>query len=134
MPKKSKRIDTLIIPDRYFFNFLRGHFDGDGTFYSYWDQRWKSSFMFYTVFISASERHLRWLRVKLAKLLSIKGHVIKGINESVYYLRYAKRESLKLLPKLYYDKNVVCLSRKRLKIERALRVNNKQSLNYARVL
>src|SRR3989344_5404579 len=53
MPNKSKTMGRIQIPDAYFFDFLRGHFDGDGTFYSYWDPRWKSSFMFYTVFISA---------------------------------------------------------------------------------
>lgn len=136
MPKKSKRIDTLIIPDKYFFNFLRGHFDGDGTFYSYWDPRWKSSFMFYTVFISTSERHLRWLRAKLTKLLEIKGHIVKGINESVYHLRYAKRESLQLLPKLYYSNKVICLPRKMKKIKKALRIEyeHNRSTKVARVL
>ena len=51
---KSKKLGALDIPDKYFFDFLRGHFDGDGTFYSYFDPRWKSSYLFYTVFISAS--------------------------------------------------------------------------------
>jgi hypothetical protein len=41
--KKSKTISSINIPDKYFLDFLRGHFDGDGTFYSYWDRRWKSS-------------------------------------------------------------------------------------------
>src|SRR3989344_1036593 len=41
MPNKSKILGEIKIPDKYFFDFLRGHFDGDGTFYSYWDPRWK---------------------------------------------------------------------------------------------
>src|SRR4030043_1342949 len=53
-PNKTKTIGALRIPNRYFFDFLRGHFDGDGTCYSYWDPRWKSSFMFYIVFNSCS--------------------------------------------------------------------------------
>ena len=40
-------------------------------------------------------------------------------------LKYAKIESLKLLPKLYYDRSVVCLSRKRKKIEKALKIAGK---------
>src|SRR3989344_1497733 len=64
-PKKSKTIGELKIPDAYFFDFLRGHHDGDGTFYSYWDPRWRSSFMFYTEFISASKKHIDWIRNKL---------------------------------------------------------------------
>lgn len=133
MPAKTKIISSLKIPKEYFFDFLRGHFDGDGTFYSYWDPRWRSSFMFYTVFISASKNHIDWLRRKILNLIKIKGHVTKSVSDSTYQLKYAKLESLKLLPKLYYDKDVVCLSRKRFKIEKALRINNKQLLNYARV-
>lgn len=133
-PKKSKIISKIDIPDRYLFDFLRGHFDGDGSSYSYWDPRWKSSFMFYTEFISASKAHIDWIRDKIYKILAINGHITKSVKSSVYQLKYAKAESLKLLPKLYYDKNVVCLSRKRIKIEKALKVDKKQSLNYARVL
>src|SRR3989344_1701616 len=62
MPNKTKIIGAVKIPNNYFFDFLRGHFDGDGTFYSYWDPRWKSSYMYYTVFISASKKHIPWLR------------------------------------------------------------------------
>ena len=54
MLAKSKTMSDLDIPIKYFFDFLSGYFDGDGTFYSYFDPRWKSSYMFYTVFISAS--------------------------------------------------------------------------------
>ncbi|KKU84947.1 MAG: Intein-containing protein, partial [Parcubacteria group bacterium GW2011_GWA2_47_8b] len=125
-PKKSKTIGELKIPDAYFFDFLRGHHDGDGTFYSYWDPRWRSSFMFYTEFISASKKHIDWLRRQLARFLDIKGHITKDSKGSTYQLKYAKVESLKLLPKLYYDRTVVCLSRKRRKIERALKVAGKQ--------
>jgi len=34
-PAKSKTIGELCIPKKYFFDFLRGSFDGDGCFYSY---------------------------------------------------------------------------------------------------
>ncbi len=120
MPNKSKILAELDIPDKYFFDFLRGHFDGDGTFYSYWDPRWKSSFMFYTEFISASKKHIDWVRAKLFSKLKIRGHISKAINNSAYQLKYAKAESLKLLPEMYYDKQVICLSRKREKIEKVL--------------
>ena len=119
---KSKTLGAIDIPKRYFFDFLRGHFDGDGTFYSYFDPRWKSSFMFYTVFISASKKHVLWLQAQNFNFLHIRGHITKHALSSCYNLKYAKSESLKLLPKLYYDSNVVCLSRKRRKIESALRI------------
>lgn len=122
MPNKTKIIGDVKIPDKYFFDFLRGHFDGDGSFYSYWDPRWRSSYMFYTILISASKNHIEWLQKFIYKFLKIKGYITKSVNDSVYQLRYAKVESLKLLSKLYYNSNIVCLSRKRLKIRKALSI------------
>ena len=122
---KSKTIGDMAIPDKYLFDFLRGHLDGDGSFHSYFDPRWRSSYMFYTIFMSASKKHIDWLREKLRKILKIKGHISKSVTDSIYKLKYAKAESLKLLPKLYYHDSVVCLSRKRQKIEKALVVVNK---------
>ncbi|MDO8537244.1 MAG: hypothetical protein Q7R94_03285, partial [bacterium] len=118
---KTKIIAGINIPFEYFFDFLRGHFDGDGSFHSYFDPRWKNSYMFYTIFTSASRAHINWLREIIRKALQIKGHVTKSAQHSVYQLKYAKKESLKLLPKLYYNNDVVCLSRKRTKIREALR-------------
>ena len=82
--------------------------------------------MFYTVLISASKKHIIWLREKLFSKLKIRGHISKAIKNSAYQLKYAKTESLKLLPKMYYDNKVICLHRKRLKIEKALKTIGKQ--------
>ena len=76
--------------------------------------------MFYTVFISASLKHLKWIRKKLYKILTIKGHLTHDAHKVTYHLKYAKRESLRVLRRMYYSRSVPCLSRKRLKIERAL--------------
>ena len=121
-PAKSKILGKIDIPQKYFFDFLRGAFDGDGTFYSYYDPRWKSSFMFYTVFISASIAHIEWMRSTLFTLLEVKGHVTHAHMKSIYQLKYAKKESLKILKRMYYKNSVVCLSRKRLKVEKALSI------------
>lgn len=121
-PAKSKTIGELRIPKKYFFDFLRGSFDGDGCFYSYFDPRWKSSFMFYTVFISASKKHIDWLQREIEERLNIKGHITKDGKGSTFQLKYAKTESLELLPSMYYSSSVICLSRKRNKIKKALTV------------
>lgn len=121
-PAKTKTIGSLDIPLKYFFDFLRGHLDGDGCFYSYFDKRWKNSYMFYLTFVSASRKHIDWIRKTLEGKINVKGHVTISKKSSVYQLKYAKRESIELLKKIYYDKHVVCLSRKRLKIEKALDV------------
>lgn len=117
---KTKTMTSLNIPRRYLFDFLRGHLDGDGTFYSYWDNRWAASFMFYTVFIAYNKDHLDWIREELQALLGITGHMNK--NGTIHQLKYAKEESLLLLRKIYHSPQVICLSRKRLKIEKALSI------------
>ncbi|MFH1631904.1 MAG: LAGLIDADG family homing endonuclease [bacterium] len=119
-PNKSKTISAIQVPNEYFFDFLRGCLDGDGCFYSYWDMRWRSSFMFYTVFCSASKAHINWLQQEIETRLRIKGHVSKAKSQSVYQLKYAKAETLTLLPVLYYSSDVLCLTRKREKIENVL--------------
>ncbi|MDP2789606.1 MAG: hypothetical protein Q8O51_00585 [bacterium] len=119
-PAKSKTIGELDIPNEWFFDFLRGHFDGDGSSYSYWDKRWRSSFMYYLTFNSASPIHLRWLRERLRVLLGVQGHITKARKQSVEQLKYAKREANIILKKMYPNPKVVCLTRKRLKILRAL--------------
>lgn len=130
-PKKSLTMGVLDIPDKYFFDFLRGCFDGDGSFYSYWDKRWRSSFMFYIEFISASKKHIDWLRKELKDRLNIFGHMVKDGKNSTYQLKYAKKESLEIIKKIYYDREVICLTRKRLKIEKALKINHKQQQTYS---
>jgi hypothetical protein len=130
-PRKSLIMGKLKIPKKYFFDFLRGCFDGDGCFYSYWDPRWRSSFMFYLTFTSGSYAHILWLREEIYKRLSIKGHISKSKRKgSIYNLRYAKKEALEVIKKMYYTPRVVCLSRKKLKIEKALETEERQQKNY----
>lgn len=120
-PAKSKTLGALQIPEKYFFHFLRGVFDGDGSTYSYFDNRWKASYMFYTNFASASYEHIAWLQHQIYCKLGVKGHIVTARDRSLMQLRYAKTDSLKLLRAMYPYKNVRCLSRKRLKIQKMLR-------------
>lgn len=125
MPKKSKIIGKIKIPQQYFFDFLRGSFDGDGCTYSYWDPRWKSSFMFYTTFVSASSKHITWLRDEIYKRLKVHGHLTGDGRKITFQLKYAKADSIKILKKMYPLRNALCLSRKRLKIEEMLSIVGK---------
>lgn len=120
-PAKSKTLGALQIPDEYFFHFLRGAFDGDGSTYSYFDPRWKASYMFYTNFVSASHDHIEWLQHEIYRRLGISGYITVAKNRSFVQLRYAKADSLKLLRAMYPRNDVRCLSRKRLKIQKMLR-------------
>jgi len=68
------------------------------------------------------------LRKKIFNFLGIDGHITKSVSNSCYCLKYARRDSLKLLPHLYKNKSKMSLSRKRLKIARALAIIG-QTLN-----
>ena len=121
-PNKSLTVGKIDIPPKFFWDFLRGHHDGDGCFYSYFDPRWPNSFMFYLAFLSASQLHIEWIRSHIKTELGVSGKLHTQTDSSVIQLRYAKAESLKILNKMYENPLAISLSRKRLKIEAALRI------------
>lgn len=120
-PNKSKSLQEILLPDKFFPDFLRGHLDGDGYSYSYWDKRWPNSFRLYSVFISASKQHLEWIQEKILTLYEIRGS-LKFSGRSVYHLVYSKHSSLKLLDLIYYSSSVLSLERKKFKITSALSI------------
>lgn len=118
-PKKSLTIGPLAIPNKLFMDFARGCFDGDGSIYSYMDPRWANSHMFYISFASASKPFAEWLQDQFIKISGIKGHISTTkhtIKNPLFQLRFAKKESLVLITKMYYNQQVPCLERKREKI------------------
>lgn len=127
---KSKTIGALHIPDDLFFDFLRGLFDGDGCTYSYWDKRWRSSFMLYISFASASSVFILWLRGKIKEKLNVTGHIAALKDDSFYQLRYAKNECLPIIRNMYKTKSKLCLKRKYLKILTSLDIVQQQVKYY----
>lgn len=124
-PCKTGSLGELEIPDKYFRDFLRGHLDGDGSVYTYKDyyNTFKNPSYTYqrlwTTFLSASEKHISWLRKNIDKFISIKGHFnhqrIPRLNQTtnIWKLKFGKNDSIKLLSWLYYSPNIPCLIRKR---------------------
>jgi intein-encoded DNA endonuclease-like protein len=131
-PKKSTTIGPVLINRKYFFDYLRGCFDGDGCFYSYWDKRWKSSHMFYLEFVSASQKHIEWLQGEINNFLGVSGYITFSKVKTTYKLKFAKKEALVIIKKMYYNPSVVCLSRKKLKIEKALKIEENQQKKYSK--
>jgi len=122
MSNKSKIIKGIKVPKKYFFEFLRGLFDGEGHSYSYWDKRWKSSFMLYTGFSSASKEFIKWLRARIGERLGIYGSIDGSSPKGYWILRYAKNDSLKIIKKMYPKNTKIFLPRKRLKLIKALSI------------
>ncbi|TFG35119.1 MAG: hypothetical protein E4H47_02290, partial [Parcubacteria group bacterium] len=83
-----------------FFDFLRGHLDGDGCIRKYQDPIYPNSQRIYVNFNAFSSKHLKWIQKTLKCLLNVNGYIRKGARTSI--LTYAKKESLRLLTKLYY--------------------------------
>lgn len=145
-PAKSKTIGAIKIPDTYFRDFLRGHLDGDGTILHYQDRynhyrdRTYNNLRVYVNFISASYEHMAWLRKKIEKLASVHGAFFQdkstvGNRTPISHVRFAKKESVKLLNWIYYQLDLPCLRRKRGKAEEALKlITNKKRYSHARFL
>jgi len=124
-PAKTYTIGKIDLPDKYFKDFLRGHLDGDGCILTHKDHynTHKNPKYIYTrlwvKFMSASKIHMDWLRENIHRLLSVKGHFSErkpwreDQTASTWNLKFAKKESIKLLSSLYYQPNVPCLIRKR---------------------
>jgi len=123
MPKKTALMGKLDIPNQYFVDFLRGHLDGDGSVFTYTDRYMEykekrySYNRLYTKFISTSFNQINWIRNKIQETLGMNGsltHYLKhGRKLAIWQLRFAKKDSLKLLSWIYYKPNLPCLNRKR---------------------
>ena len=122
MPNKTKILGEIAVPDKYFIDFVRGVFDGDGCSYSYYDSVFKNSFRFYISFASASPRFLSWFQAELFATLGIKGCIDDSRRFSCLQLRYSKREAIKLSHGMYYRDGLPHLRRKYLKIMKSMRI------------
>lgn len=120
-PAKSKTVSALNIPRKYFSDFLRGYFDGDGTSFSYYDPIFTNSYRFYISFISASPKFINWLQKRTRSELGINGHLSRSSGSNYVQLRFSKREALVLAKHMYRNAPAgTCLRRKYLKIQRSV--------------
>ncbi|MDO8632953.1 MAG: LAGLIDADG family homing endonuclease [Candidatus Wildermuthbacteria bacterium] len=120
---KSKTIKSVMVPKYYFPDFLRGLFDGDGTFYTFWDKRWPNSFGFKLSFASASKDFIGWLKIELSRLYGVTGCFHKGAG--VINLEYTKGDTKKLFNTMYYKTRLLFLNRKYRKIKTAFQMDER---------
>jgi len=112
--RKSLILDFPYVPERYLHHFVRGYFDGDGSFGIYKNNARVS-------FASGSIKFLETLNKKIHDNcdISIK-NVIYGKSAGAYYLNYHTCEALKVCKWMYQD-NTICLDRKYEKYRKALK-------------
>jgi len=113
---KSLSVGQLQIPPEYFYDFLRGEWDGDGTIYCSQDTRWKSSYIVSLGFASGSRIFLEWLQAEINARLQTTGHILQ--NERVLQLRYARKDSKKIFDAMFYTNDLPHLPRKLAKAQK----------------
>lgn len=125
-PRKSLTLGPLVVPDEYFADFFRGCIDGDGTILVYTDRYHatrKATYVYerlYVSLVSASRPFLSWVQETVDRLLGVHGAIYNKSGRTrapMWALRYAKRESLRLLPWMYASPDSPCLARKRAKAD-----------------
>lgn len=115
-PRKTFTLGDVDIPDKYFADFLRGEFDGDGCSTAYWDTRWKSSVCLYVSFASGRTGYLKWLNTTISRLFDIRGIIGKASRTCT--LTFSKTKARILCDAMYYQCGVSCLKRKKEKLDR----------------
>ena len=119
-PAKSKTLESIKIPQKYFSDFLRGCIDGDGSIGSFSHPESKHPQVRVRL-ASASPCFLDWIKKEIKNLTNIEGGWVEN-SQSIYTLIYAKSDSTKLLNFIYYPKVEYYLFRKYLTAQRILRV------------
>ena len=119
--RKSLTTKLPTIPGKYFGDFVRGYFDGDGCVYL--DKKNKNDYRrLSTIFTSGSKNFLEQLRFELSTHADmsnrIKITVSKGGFSQAFQLRYSTGDSTKLYQLMYPPKpENLFLKRKRDKFE-----------------
>src|SRR6266571_8390335 len=128
-PAKSLTRRPLAVPDEFFADFFRGCIDGDGSVLVYTDRYHtpkKESYVYerlYVSLVSASRPFLEWIQGVIRRLIGISGAITgttKQGRNTLWRLRYAKADSIRLVSWMYYSTTAPCLIRKRADAERFL--------------
>ncbi len=114
-PRKSLSLKKLNIPSKFFPDFLRGLFDGDGSFKVFKHPESQYDQIRFRI-ISASPTFLKWLYKEIKREINTIGGFITKTTRAEE-LQYGIEDSLKILNCIYYSKNIIYLSRKFQKIK-----------------
>lgn len=102
--KKSLILDFPTIPNEYFWDFVRGYFDGDGSIFK--QKRHANDKIYYPVYVNfvGSHSFINMLADKIAEKLNIPKPTVKleGKNKNVSKILFRNREHiLKMMTAMY---------------------------------
>lgn len=107
-PRKSKTLQLPKIPRKYFADFVRGYFDGDGHVtvctYIRKNRNNKKYTVLHSGFTSGSKLFLKQLQKNLNIFAELKGGSLTFLGKA-YRLRYSIKNSLKLYNFMYNSTN-----------------------------
>lgn len=122
LPRKTKYLRPIKVSDKYFVDFVRGFFDGDGSVYIYVVN---DTLQIKANFISTSLSFIKDINQKLCKKLEIP---LKNIHKTLDKRRQGKMEKYeivfyindceKLMKLMYKNSHSLCLCRKLLIFKR----------------
>ena len=125
-PRKSKTVRFPKIPKKYFFHFIRGLFDGDGSVLVWRESRWRHTWQIRTSFTSGSLYFLQSLREHLQSWAGLLHGKISPVTRA-YQLRYfSMPECIMLYKFMYRDNSSLCLERKKNKCELFVSLKNNE--------
>lgn len=110
-PAKSKTIGRLKIPKEYYFDFLRGCIDGDGSITITYHKESKLPQLRIRL-CSASKKFLDWIKDTITLNSKISGGWIYSNKKGMHTLSYGKNDSIKILKLMYHKKVEYFLKRK----------------------
>ena len=103
--RKSKVLEFPHVPKKYLSHFIRGYFDGDGSFLIYRNEPRLS-------FCSGTKVFLDYISLLIANNLGLsKKNIIYGKVAGAYYLHYHTRESI-VVGEWLYNNSSIHLGRK----------------------
>ena len=114
IPRKSKVITFPNINGKYFFHFLRGYLDGDGSVYydkPHIDRGNKKYTRLNTCFTCGSSKFLNTIQKLISNKLKVSQQKLSK-NHTAFKLRYSTQDSLRLLKQIYKSDKFLKLNRK----------------------
>jgi DNA-binding CsgD family transcriptional regulator len=111
-PAKSKTIGPLQIPDSVYPDFLRGVFDGDGSWYVSKSSLGRYQYLRAEV-CTASLDFAKWIQQRIECLCGLQCNFRSRSLGRYHYLTYIGQKALALGRWMYYSSDVLALTRKR---------------------
>ena len=115
-PRKADRLALPPVPKKYFKDFVRGYFDGDGTVWQgnqHKNDRKNSTHILRVRFTSASKEFLSSLAQRLKKEASLKSRISLLFYGSAHRLCYGARDSMTLYNFMYRPNDLLFFPRKK---------------------